>query len=196
MTVTKIGHSESGGLIRLQREGRLLPLGSYSDLVIREDLGWYVVSVAGLAAYDPTTDRVIGYEPHSGEYAPNALEQQIEDIFAQLDHLLSILAKALDRRYVNREIDQEAGQYDISLVNLCRVCFCLRGEEPKSFARADDAYRAEFARRGAGAYPTRITTMGHRSPAEAVLVEMEFELAVHKTSDEVKRTLDEWGISL
>jgi enamine deaminase RidA (YjgF/YER057c/UK114 family) len=192
--VTKIGQSESGGLIRLQREGRLLPAGSYSDLVVREDLGWYVVSVAGLAAYDPTTGRVVGYEPHSGEYASNALEQQIKDIFAQLDRLLSLLAKSLDRRYVDRQIETEAGPYDISLANLCRVSFYLRGEEPKSFARADDAYRAEFARRGAGAYPARITTMGHRFPAEAALVEMDFELAVRKTTDEVKRTLAEWGI--
>lgn len=182
--------------MRLQREGRLLPAGSYSDLVVREDAAWYVVSVAGIAAYDPTTGRVIGYEPHSGEYAPNALEQQLEDIFAQLDRLLGLLANRLGRRYVDRQIETEAGPYDISLANLCRVSFCLRDEETRTFARADEAYRCEFARRGIGVYPARITTMGHRFPAEGALVEMEFELAVRKTTDEIKQTLADWGISM
>ena len=187
--------SESGGLIRLHREGRLLPVGSYSDLVVREDVGWYLVSVSGLAGWDSTTGRVVGYEPHSGEYAPNALELQIEDIFIQLDALLGLLAKTISRRYINRRVDSDSEPSDVSLANLCRVSIYLRGDRPKDFTRTDDAYRAEFARRGVGVYPARTTTMGHHLPLESALVEIDSEVAVRKTADEVKKTLAEWGIS-
>ncbi|MFH1739077.1 MAG: hypothetical protein ABIH23_08720, partial [bacterium] len=180
--------SESGGLIRLQREGRLLPVGSYSDLVMREDLEWYVVSVSGLAGWDSTTGRVAGYEPHSGEYAPNALELQIEDIFKQLDALLELVAKRIGRRYINRQVDSDSGTFDVSLANLWRVTMYLRGDRSKDFTRVDDAYRAEFARRGVGVYPARTTTMGHHLPLESALVEIDFQVAIPKTADEIERT--------
>ena len=171
------------GLIRFHREDRLLPVGSYSDLIVRDDLAWYVVNVSGLVPYDFTTGQVVGYESHNGEFAPNALELQILDIFKQLDHLFSLLSHKL-----------ECG--DISLGNLTRVRLLLRGDGPKDFTRADEAYRAQFAQREIGVYPARTATMGHRLPIEAALLEMECELAIRKSADEIKKTLLDWGISL
>lgn len=184
------------GLSYIQREGRLLPVGGYSDIVVREDLSWYVASIAGIAAYDATTKRVVGYEPASGRYAADALERQIENIFIQLDALLSLLAEKLGRRFVEQNVNKEAKPYDVSLANLTRVSLYLAGDGPHDFERADEAYREEFTRRHVGVYPTRITTLGHRFPAEGALVEMEFEAAVPKTPPEIQQTLASWSIIL
>jgi enamine deaminase RidA (YjgF/YER057c/UK114 family) len=185
-----------GGLIRLQREGRLFPVGTYSDLVIREELTAYVVYVSGIAACDPTTGIVAGYEAHSGEYATNALELQVADVFCQLDRHLTLLADNLNRRCVVEHVEDEAKEGDVSMLNLCKVVVCLRGDRPMDFRRFDDAYRAEFTRRGIGSYPCRTTTMGHHLPTESALVEMDFELWIPKVSEEIKKTLRDWGISL
>ncbi len=185
-----------GGLVRLQREGRLFPVGTYSDLVIREELSAYMVSVSGMAACDPTTGIVTGYEEHSGVYAADALELQVADVLLQLDRHLTLLANRLRRRCVLEHVEDEAKEADVSMLNLCKAVVYLRGDRPTDFRRFDDAYRAEFARRGVGSYPCRTTSMGHHLPIESALVEMDFELAIPKNAEEIKKTLCDWGISL
>lgn len=151
---------------RLFADGRLLGAGVYSDAII-VDLGEvYRITFAGKAATDPVSGALAGYEDHNGEFAADALEQQVADIFRQLERLMEDAAR-------------ETGK-PVTVADLTAALVFLREDYPKAFARFNDAYAAEFERRGVGHYPIRTTVMRVTLPAPAALVEIQFEAMVEK----------------
>ena len=144
--------------------GRLGATAPYSSAVI-VDLGQVCqIKLAGIAAVDPVSHHVAGYDAHSGEFAPTALELQVADIFAQAADLLRAAADEIGR--------------PVTFADLTDALVYLRGDQPQDFARFNDAYLAEFARRGVAQYPARTTVMRTLLPEPNALVEIRFEAAV------------------
>ena len=151
---------------RLFADGRLMGAGVYSDAII-VDLGEvYRVTFAGKAAADPASGAVVGYEDHNGEFAPDALERQVADVFRQLERLME---------GVSREIGKP-----VTVADLTGALVFLREDYPRAFRRFNDAYAAEFEKRGIGHYPIRTTVMKVTLPEPAALVEIQFEAMVEK----------------
>ena len=151
---------------RLFADGRLLGAGVYSDAIV-VDLGEvYRITFAGKAATDPASGLLAGYESHNGEFAPDALERQVADVFRQLERLMED---------VGREIGKQ-----VTVANLTAALVFLREDYPKAFARFNDAYAAEFEKRGIAEYPIRTTVMRVTLPEPAALVEIQFEAMVEK----------------
>jgi enamine deaminase RidA (YjgF/YER057c/UK114 family) len=151
---------------RLFADDRLLGAGVYSDAIV-VDLGEvYRVTFAGKAATDPVSGAVAGYEDHNGEFAPDALEQQVADVFRQLERLMAS---------VSREVGKS-----LTVADLTAALVFLREDYPRAFARFNDAYAREFERRGVGHYPIRTTVMKVTLPPPAALVEIQFEAMVEK----------------
>ncbi|NLW49549.1 MAG: RidA family protein [Candidatus Brocadiaceae bacterium] len=155
-----------GRIRRLFADGRLIGAGLYSDAIV-VDLGpVYRITFAGKAADDPASGAVIGYEDHNGRFAPDALERQVADVFRQLERLMEDVA---------REIGTP-----VTVADLTAALVFLREDYPRAFARFDDAYAAEFEKRGVADYPIRTTVMRTTLPQPAALVEIQFEAMVEK----------------
>jgi enamine deaminase RidA (YjgF/YER057c/UK114 family) len=151
---------------RLFADGRLLGAGVYSDAII-VDLGEvYRITFAGKAATDPASGALAGYEDHNGEYAPDALERQIADVFRQVERLMDA---------VGREIGK-----GVTVADLTAALVFLREDYPRVFRRFNEAYAREFEKRGVGQYPIRTTVMRVTLPEPAALVEIQFEAMVEK----------------
>ncbi|OGV62749.1 MAG: hypothetical protein A3K19_10580 [Lentisphaerae bacterium RIFOXYB12_FULL_65_16] len=155
-----------GVITRVFTDGRLMGAGVFSDAVIVDMGSCYAVQFSGMAAVDPATHAMAGYEPHNGAYLPDALERQVADIFDQLERLMTSVAARIGR--------------DMSLLDLTRALVFLREDYPKVFGRFNDAYIAEFARRGVGQYPARTTVLKVTLPEPNALVEIQFEAVVEK----------------
>ncbi len=158
---------------RVFADGRLAATAPYSAAVIVDMGGAYQIKLAGIAAVDPVTHRVAGYDSHSGEFAPGALERQVADIFAQAEALM-------------RTVSDEIGR-PVTFADLTEALVYLRGDQPKAFARFNDAYVAEFTKRGIDRYPVRTTVMRALLPEPNALVEIRFEAAVAAPSRETSK---------
>ncbi|HEY3297456.1 MAG TPA: RidA family protein, partial [Armatimonadota bacterium] len=126
----------------------------------------YQVIFSGIAAVDPSTGTLAGYEPHNGAFTADALEKQIADIFSRLERLMASVSSRLD--------------IGLTLEHLTRAMVFLREDYPLVFRRFNDAYISEFAKRGVGVYPTRTTVMKTTLPDPNALVEIQFEAVVAK----------------
>ena len=151
---------------RIFSDGRLMGAGTYSDAVVTDMGSCYQVYFSGIAAVDPATRSVVGYEPHNGSFLPDALERQVEDIFSQLDRLIIAISKEIG--------------VDMTLEDLTRsMVFYLRGL-PLIFQRFNDAYISEFTKRKVALYPARTTVMKTTLPEPSALVEIQFEAVLSK----------------
>lgn len=146
---------------RVCADGRIMGAGAYADaLAVRTGDAW-LVKFAGIAAVDPETRVVVGYEAHNGAYAPDALELQVADIFRQLERLMEAVAREIGRQ--------------LTLCHLTEATAYLRDRVPRTFERFNDAYIHEFGKRDIGEYPARTTVMDVTLPEPAALVEITFE---------------------
>ena len=151
---------------RVYADGGLTGSGVYSDAIV-VDLGEvYRITFAGIAALDPVTGVVAGYESHNGTFARDALEQQVADVFRQLERLMEA---------VSREISRPLG-----LGDLTEALVFLREDYPLVFQRFGESYAREFEKRRVGHYPVRTTVMKASPPASGALVEIRFEAVVGK----------------
>jgi enamine deaminase RidA (YjgF/YER057c/UK114 family) len=151
---------------RIYADGRLMGAGVYSDVVI-VDMGTCIqVCFSGMAALDPATKSVAGYEPHNGSFASDALERQVAYIFEHLELLMT-------------SVQKETG-LSMTLEDITRSLVFLREDYPLVFQRFNDAYIAEFAKRSIGVYPARTTVMKVTLPEPNALVEIQFEAVVSK----------------
>lgn len=151
---------------RILADGRLPGTGVYTD-AIAVDLGvcWHVI-FSGIAAVDPTTRTVTGYEPHNGTFLPDALERQVAHIFSQVERLMESASNELST--------------GVTFEHLTKAMVFLREDFPRAVSRFNDAYTSEFARRGIGVYPTRTTVLKTTLPEPNALVEIQFEAVVGK----------------
>ena len=156
----------AGRVRRVYADGGLTGSGVYSDAVIVEFGMVYRITFSGIAAVDPVTGIVAGYESHTGEFAPDALERQVADVFRQLERLMEA---------VSREIGRPLG-----LGDLTEALVFLREDYPRVFERFNECYAREFGSRGVGRYPARTTVMRASPPAPAALVEIRFEAMVER----------------
>jgi len=151
---------------RIHADGGLTGSGVYSDAAV-VDLGEvYRITFAGLVAVDPVTGVVAGYETHNGEFARDALEKQVADVFRQLERLMEA---------ASREIGRPLG-----LGDLTEALVFLREDYPLVMQRFNECYAREFGKRGVGQYPVRTTVLKAIPPAPAALVEIRFEAVVAK----------------
>lgn len=151
---------------RVFADGRGPGQGVYTDAVAIDLGACWQVCLSGIAAVDPVTHTVVGYEPHNGAFLPNALELQVADIFAQAERLLDA-------------VSCETG-VPITLENLTRALVFLREDYPLIMSRFNDAYASEFASRGIGLYPARTTVLKVTLPEPNALVEIQFDAAAGK----------------
>ena len=149
---------------RIYADGRLMGAGAFSDAVVMKLGDVYSIKFSGIAAVDPETKVVAGYESHNGAFAPDALELQVADIFRQLERLMEAVSREIDR--------------PVSCHHLTEARAFLREDYPLAFQRFDDAYVAEFKKRDVGEYPARTTVMKVTLPEPAALVEIAFEAMV------------------
>lgn len=145
---------------------QLIGTSAYSDAVI-VDLGIaYQIKFAGIAAFDPMTGDIVGYEAHNGSFVSDALELQVADIFSQLERLMLTASKELGK--------------SVEIQNLTAVLVFLREDYPLVFQRFNDAYIDEFKKREISDYPARTTIMNIVIPEPNALVEIQFEAVVDK----------------
>jgi len=153
-------------ITRVFADDRLTGAGVYSNAIV-VDLGEvYRITFAGIAAVDPATGAVAGYEGHNGEFAPDALEQQVADVFRQAERLMESISHKIAK--------------SVTLADLTGALAFLREDYPLAMRRFNDAYGAEFEKRGVGHYPVRTTVMKVTLPEPAALVEIQFEAVVEK----------------
>ena len=156
-------------MARIQRvfaDDTLTGAGVYSDAVII-DLGQvYWIKFAGIAAVDPLSGTVAGYESHNGAFAPDALERQVADVFGQVERLMATISRKLG--------------LTVTLGDLTEALVFLREDYPRVFQRFNDAYVAEFEKRGVGDYPARTTVLKVSLPEPNALVEIRLEAVVEK----------------
>ncbi len=150
---------------RIFADGRLTG-GTFSDALIVAMGEVCLVKFAGIAALDPTTGTVAGYEPHNGTFAPDALELQVADVFSQAERLMEAVSNELER--------------PLTFADLTEALVFLRGDYPLAFQRFNHAYAEEFEKRGVGQYPVRTTVMKVTLPEPSALVEIRFEAVVEK----------------
>ncbi len=98
----------------------------YSDAIVIDLGGFYRVVFAGIAAVDPLTGIVVGYESHNGAFAPDALEKQVADVFRQLERLMET---------VSGETGRPAG-----LGDLTEALVFLKEDYPLVFQRFNECY--------------------------------------------------------
>jgi len=151
---------------RVFADSRLMGAGVYSDAVIVDLGSCWQVFFSGIAAVDPVTRAVAGYEPHNGTFLSDALERQVTDIFAQAERLMKVVSAEIGREF--------------TFENLTRSLVFLREDYPSAIRRFNDAYTSEFAKRGIGVYPARTTAMKTTLPEPNALVEIQFEAVVGK----------------
>lgn len=149
---------------RVFADNRLIGSGVYSDALVIELGTVYCIKFSGIAAVDSTTATVVGYEPHNGAFAPDALEQQVADIFRQAECLM---------QSISREIGKP-----VTFLDMTEALVFLREDYPLVIKRFNDAYIDEFKKRGIGEYPTRTTAMKTVLPNPNALVEIRFEAMV------------------
>ena len=156
-------------MARIQRivaDDGLMGTGAYSDALV-VDLGEvHQVQLAGIAAVDHTDQSVVGYDAHSGTFAPDALERQVADVFAQAERLLAAAGEKLGRV--------------VTVADITAALVFLREDYPKAFGRFNDAWVDEFSKRGIEQYPVRTTVTKVTLPEPAALVEIQFEAMVAK----------------
>ncbi len=152
---------------RINADGRGPGVGYFSDAVVVPIGGSYLIQVSGMAAVDPVTKSVAGYESHNGSFAADALERQLADLFRQLDRLLE---------RVGAEIGCEVGVGSVT-----RSLVFLREDYPKVFQRFNDAYVGEYKKRGFGEYPARTTILKATLPEPNALVEIQFDAVARKS---------------
>lgn len=149
---------------RIFADDRLMGAGVFSDVIVI-DLGVvHQIKFSGIAAVDPASKTVVGYESHNGTFAHDALERQVADIFQQAERLMEA---------VSRELSQT-----VTLSNLTETLVFLREDYPLIFNRFNDAYIDEFRKRGIGQYPIRTTVMKVTLPEPNALVEIQFTAMV------------------
>ena len=149
---------------RIFADGRIMGAGLFSDAIVI-DLGPACqVKFSGIAAVDPDSKVVVGYESHNGAFAADALERQVADIFRQAERLMEAVSGELGRT--------------VTLSDLTEAIVFLREDYPLIFDRFNDAYVDEFRKRGIGQYPTRTTVMKVTLPEPNALVEIQFEAMV------------------
>ena len=151
---------------RVDADGRLMGSGVFSDAVVVEAGDVRIVKLSGIAAVDPVSGAVAGYESHNGTFAPDALELQVADVFRQAERLLEA-------------VSAEAG-CRVGLEHLVEALVFLREDQPMAFGRFNDAYVAEFQKRGIGDYPARTTVLRASLPEPNALVEIRFEAVVER----------------
>jgi enamine deaminase RidA (YjgF/YER057c/UK114 family) len=156
-------------VFRVNGDGRGPGVGYFSDAVVIALDGAYLIQMSGMAAVDPVTKAVVGYEAHNGCFASDALERQVADIFRQLDRILG-------------RTGADLGCGAIGLDALTRSLVFLREDYPKVFQRFNDAYVDEFKKRGVGEYPSRTTVLKATLPEPNALVEIQFDVFVAKES--------------
>lgn len=151
---------------RIFSDGRLMGSGIFSDALIMDAGNYFHIYFSGMAAIDPESGNVAGYESHNGLFNAEALEMQVADIFVQLDRLCVAVSEEISK--------------PVSAADLIRAMVFLKEDHPMVFGRFNDAYTDEFKKRGIGDYPTRTTVMKTNLPAPSALVEIQFEAAVKK----------------
>lgn len=149
---------------RIFADDRLMGAGVFSDAIVIDLGAVYQIKFSGIAAVDPTTNTVVGYESHNGTFAPDALERQVADIFRQAERLMETVASELGRT--------------VGFLDLTEALVFLREDYPLIIQRFNDAYIDEFKKRGIREYPTRTTVMKAILPNPNALAEIRFEAVV------------------
>ncbi len=149
---------------RIFADDRIMGAGVFSDAIVI-DLGVACcIKFSGIAAVDPTSRIVVGYESHNGVFSADALEQQVADIFRQVERLMEPISRELDRT--------------VTVSDIIEALVFLREDYPLVFDRFNDAYIDEFRKRGIGRYPVRTTVMKATLPEPNALVEIQFAAMV------------------
>jgi enamine deaminase RidA (YjgF/YER057c/UK114 family) len=153
-------------VIRLHADGRGPAVSPFSDVVLVDMGAVWMAQFAGIAAVDPVTGVVAGYETHNGAFHSDAMELQVADIFKQMDRLL-------------KQVEAAAG-VPMTVAGLTRALVILREDYPLAFARFNDAYIDQFRQRGCGVQPARTTMLRVTLPEPAALVEIQFDGVIRK----------------
>ena len=149
---------------RIFADDRLMGAGAFSDVIVINLGAVHHIKFSGIAAVDPVSKVVVGYESHNGAFAADALGRQVADIFRQAERLMESVSSELGRT--------------VTLSDLTEAIVFLREDYPLIFDRFNDAYVDEFRKRGIGQYPTRTTVMKVTLPEPNALVEIRFEAMV------------------